>query len=460
MPFQIVTENVSLTVGAAPLTLQQTGAIVSQGGTNLAAGTTEMLTQASDLTPYLAAPLAINALSWSSGLVTVGTTAAIPGVQTGDTFITTLAGQTPAGYSGQVVGTVTGANAFTFPLASNPGAETGFGTYTPPGQGELLAAVASYFGQGTSVAIEVLELGPADGVTGPALLASWITSYPGIFYGYTVPRNWDGTSGITSLIAGYASQTSKVYFFVTTTPSTWSTYAGKKCVIANIEAPGLPLTEFDAAAIMQEFITNAPSAANRMTPFAFRFLDGVTQYPTKGNAATLAAAKAAFVNVVGNTAEGGLTNAALYWGTTMDGNDAMFWWAADWMQLNGDLVAANAVLNGNNSGFNPLVYNQFGIDQLQDVEGALVNTGISYGILNGAMQKTTYPSLAALNQDLENGAYPATDIVNAIPFLNYTAANPNDYGIGKYAGLAIVAIPQTGFKSIVIAINITNLLTL
>jgi len=233
-----------------------------------------------------------------------------------------------------------------------------------------------------------------------------------------------------------------------------------KCVVAFIEAPNLPLTEFDAAMGLQELLSTAPNAAARMTPFCFRFVYGATPYPTRGNGAILTAAKAAYVNYIGKATEGGLPNNLLLWGTTMDGHDIAFWWAADWVQINGDLVAANAVMNGSNDSENPLVYNQAGIDSLQDVEGALVNTGIAYGILTGSMLKTDYASTAAMNADIDAGDYPATDIVNAIPIGSYSAANPNDYGQGKYDGLTIFAIPQTGFKQIGININISNLLTL
>lgn len=49
---RIVTVNVSQTVAAVPSALQQTGALVSNGASRLAAGTSVLLSQASDLAPY------------------------------------------------------------------------------------------------------------------------------------------------------------------------------------------------------------------------------------------------------------------------------------------------------------------------------------------------------------------------------------------------------------------------
>jgi hypothetical protein len=66
-----------------------------------------------DLTPLLAAPLAIASLAWSGGTVLATTSANIPGLDTGDTFITPIAGATPAAYNGTYLATVTGANTFT-----------------------------------------------------------------------------------------------------------------------------------------------------------------------------------------------------------------------------------------------------------------------------------------------------------------------------------------------------------
>ena len=70
----IVQVNVSITSAPLPETLQETGAFVSLGGTNTAPGTITPLTQFSDLTPFLAAPLAIESAAWADDVVTITTT--------------------------------------------------------------------------------------------------------------------------------------------------------------------------------------------------------------------------------------------------------------------------------------------------------------------------------------------------------------------------------------------------
>src|SRR5580658_2039865 len=135
----IVQINISLTVAPAPITLQATGAMISQGATTLGDGNTALITQPSDLTAILAAPLALTSVAWSGGIVLATTAATIPGLNNGDTFITTIAGVSPAGYNGTFSATVTGANTFTYALATNPGAQVSVGTFTGANQGELYA---------------------------------------------------------------------------------------------------------------------------------------------------------------------------------------------------------------------------------------------------------------------------------------------------------------------------------
>lgn len=71
---------------------------------------------------------AITSITWAASVATVTTTAA-HGIPVGDTITVTIAGTTPAGYSGTFQATSTGANTFTYPLVSNPGAETVPGTW-------------------------------------------------------------------------------------------------------------------------------------------------------------------------------------------------------------------------------------------------------------------------------------------------------------------------------------------
>lgn len=67
---------------------------------------------------------AVTAISWAAGVVTV--TQAAHGYSTGDKI--RLSGFTPSGYNGEYTITVTGANSYTYALATNPGASTVLGT--------------------------------------------------------------------------------------------------------------------------------------------------------------------------------------------------------------------------------------------------------------------------------------------------------------------------------------------
>lgn len=456
----IVIINASETVAPAPITYQQTGAFISQGGTTLSTNTMGLITQVSDLTAILAPPLALSSLVWSGGTVVATAAAAITGRQTGDVFATTIAGASPPGYNGTFRVTMTGPNTFTYALATNPGVETTSGNFTPPNQVELLAMIGTFYTEGSSVAVNVLELGPGDAATGPAELQTWDQTNPGINYAYCVPRGWDGQTAYIALCNAYTAPNAKKYFFTTTSPANYLLYKGIKSVMWVIEAPGVPFTEYSIASAFQHALAYNPSTTNRMTPFAFSYLFGVTAYPTTGgNSTLLAQIKAANGNYVGTGAEGGISNKILMWGTTADGMDFAWWYAADWLQLNADRNTANAVINGSNNPLAPLYYNQPGIDTLQDVVVATVRSGITFGLLTGSVTRATLDG-PVLSSELQDGTFAGQNVVNAVPFNIYTQENPADYGTGTYAGLAVVCIPQNGFKQIIININITNLLSL
>ncbi|HEY6924779.1 MAG TPA: hypothetical protein VI653_14995, partial [Steroidobacteraceae bacterium] len=407
----IVQISISQQSGAAPITLQGTGAFVSQGGTSLSSGSYSLLTGKSDLTPLLASPLALSSLTWSGGSVVATTAAPIPGLVTGDTFPTTIAGAAPAGYNGLVLATVTGASTFTFPLASNPGTETVAGTYTPPGQGELVAMVQTFFGQGTSRGVYVLELGAGDGNTGPAALGAFETANPDFFYSYLVPRGWDAKAGYLALVAQFNSLSAKKYFFTTTTTGTYTAYpATDKCVLAAVEAPGIPLTEFSVATAFQKTLAYAPSSTNRMTPLAYSFLFGVTSYPTKNNSALLTTLDNANISFVQTGAEGGISNTILSSGDTLDGKDFSYWYSVDWIQLNESQAIANEIINGSNNSINPLWYDQPGIDRLQDRAFGVVKSAITFALATGTVTRSAL-SATEFATALDNGDFDGQNVV-------------------------------------------------
>lgn len=458
MANSIVTTNVSLTTAPTPSTLQSTGALISQGATTLAPGSYSLLTQLADLTPLLVGALPFSTVSWATNVATVTTT--LPhGFTIGDTLTLVIAGASPSGYNGTYTCTVTSTTQFTYPLLTNPGTLVTAGTYAPEEASELVAMATTFFAQGSQQAVYVLELGAGNATDGATYLTSWITANPGVFYSYLVPRYWDNNATFLSLASSLNGTTAKTYFFVTSTLGTYTNYtASMKSVMLFIEAPNIPSTEFSAAAAFWATLHYAPSSTNKVTPTAFAFVFGVTPYPTKGNAALLATLKAASVNVIGTGAEGGISTTILLWGTLKDGNDFTYWYSIDWVSINVDLAVANAVINGSNNPINPLYYNQNGINRLEQVVATTMASGVTFGlVLNPVTQVQLTPE--ALTQALTQHTYGAATIVNAVPFVNYTAQHPSDYKTGVYGGLSVVYTPTRGFVNIVFNVNVSQFVT-
>jgi len=452
MANQIVQVNVTQQLPPAPSTLQRTGALISQGGTNTSAGTLTLLTQLSSLTPILAAAKAITSMTWSGSVVTVTTTAP-HGWTSGDVIGVVISGVTPAGYNGTYQASVTGTSTFTFPLVSNPGSVTVQGTVLLADESELLAMATTFFAQGSANSVYVLELGEGTATEGVTALTSFITANPGVIYSYLVPREWDANAPFLSFLANYESTTAKTYFFVTTTTGNYSSYTPlMKCVFALIQAPTAPTTEFSCAAPF--YVTLNWNPGYQVTQLSFAYVYGVTPYPTQGNSALLATLKAAYINVIGTGAEGGISNAIVFWGTTADGNVFNYWYSTDWVQINSELALANAVINGSNNPIAPLLYSQNGINTLHDVATAVFSTAVTSGLAIGQVVQTALP-IAQFQQNFNAGLYKNQLVINAEPFLVYTTENPNDYAIGKYAGLAGVYAPSTGFRQIIFNISDT-----
>jgi hypothetical protein len=534
----IVTVNVSVITAPTPITLQSTGAFISQGGTTLAANASKLLTQLSDLTSVLQggvacslaqsagvatatldeSAIASGTYNSTTGLVTLtleatvglnpgnlvaisgltgtgsyaqldgtwacaagtsgttltyyattgltltitnsntGTVQATTGLNTGVQFWTTISGATPAAYNGTFLATVASSSTFTYAVPSGTSSPaTGSPLFTPPSVVELTQMATTFFEQGGSQGVYVLELGAGTASAGATALSTYISNNPNAFYIYLVPRSWDGVSSFLSLIAQFEALTGQTYFFTTTTLATYSDYtAAMKSVLWMVEAPGIPNTEFSLAAALHVALSYNPSPTDQVTPFAFSYLYGVTPYPTFGNGPTLAAIKTAGGNYVGTGYEGGIATSILFWGSTADGNDFSYWYSIDWVQENVNQAISNAIINGSNNPTNPIYYNQQGINTLQSVAAGVMAAGVSNGlVLYGPLQVGL--SVAQLNINYNNGAYTGQSVVNAVPFLTYVTLNPNDFPIGKYAGFTIIFTPNRGFKAIVFNVLVNNL---
>lgn len=455
---QIVTVNVSLQQAPLPNTLQASGALISVGATTGAANSLTLITQLSDLTAILQPANAITSMTWTGGVVTVTTTAP-HGLPTSQIFPVTITGATPSAYNGNYTATVTGASTFTYPLVSDPGSETVPGTYILRDVAEVLAMGTTFFAQGSAQSVFVLELGPLDTTHAVAALATYLTNNPATLYGVLVPRAWDANADFLALIATYESFTSKFYFWVTTTSGTYSSYTAlMKDVIALVEAPAIPATEFSLAASFQHALAYRPSTTNKVAPFCFSFMFGVTPYPTASNSALLTALKIAGVNYVSLASEGGLTNTMLVWGTTMDKRDFTFWYSIDYAQIQAAQMLANEVINGSNNPLNPLDYDQDGINRLAGRLGQLAANMITFRLATGAVLLTQLDG-DQLTQALDNDAFTLQFVINAVPFPAYATQNPSDYRTGRYAGLSMIYIPARGFTQIVLNIVASDFIT-
>lgn len=456
MSTRIVIVNTALQLVPSPETLQQTVALVSQGGTSLGDNAFSYLTQLSDLTPLLSAALSVTGIAQSAGLATA-TTAAAHGVADGDTFLTTISGASQAAYNGTFLATSTGTDTFTYAVPSGTASPaTGTILYTPRGVAELIQEATTYFAQGNQIGASVLEVGAGEPSAGISALAAYITANPntdyepgatGYFYVYQVPRSWDGVSAFLTLLADYESDEAMTYFSIVTTTGTYSDYTDlMKSGFAFIQAPNTTPVEFDASAMLYGIAQYDPTNQNQVTSMSYRYVFGVTPYPTNNNSALLQELMTAGINVIGTGAQGGISEAVLNYGTTLDGNDFKFWYSVDWAQLNVAINLANAVINGSNNPSNPLRYSQAGINVLVGVAQQVFNDGVAFG-----MFLSTTAGATANGQPV-----PPSPTVTAIPFYDYVADNPSDYADEVYKGLACTAVPQNGFRNLVFNFTVSE----
>lgn len=456
----IVTVNASVVTATAPSILQQTGAFVTQGGTTTAPGTLTLVSQMSDVTALLASSKAIGSITWASSTVTV-TTSAAHGWTNGDVIKIVIAGASPIGYNGTFTATVTGANTFTYPLASNPGSATTTGNVTLYAVSQLRQMATTYFA-GTGVGgVYVLELGEGSISAGVAALSSFLNDVSGTTqqqYAYLIPREWDANSDFLALVANYTSVSAMTYFYVTTTVANRAVYSGPayKSVYAEVEAPAIAATEFSLASAFGNALKQRPSSTNKVPSMFCSPSYGTTAYPQRGNQTTFTQLRAANVGWISTGQEGGITSNIIYGPTMSDGQDWNFWYSVDWAQINMAQALANEVINGSASSLNPLYYNQLGINRLQNRVAQVAKNGVSYGLGNGSVVLTKL-STAQFALNYANGDYANKIVINAEPFATYTSENPNDYGVGKYGGLSCIWIPQLGFRSVIFNLQATTL---
>ncbi|HHK5661023.1 TPA: hypothetical protein ACQVLZ_004352 [Serratia marcescens] len=458
----IVNINVSVTNPPKPSQLLKSGALVSVGGTTLAPGSYKLLTSKDDLKTIVAPAKTITAIAWATNTVTV-TLSKAHGWANGDKVPVVISGVEPEGYNGAYTATVTGDKEFTYTLSTNPGNATKMGSALSVAAGEIQQMNTTYWAQGSSRAVYVLELGELSVKAAVEALSKFIDEDISLgntyqkFFSYLIPREWDEEATFKTLANNYTSPGSLVKFFVTTTIATYKAWATGKYpnVFAGVEAPRIGTTEFSMAAPFQSSLANDPSSSNMVPPMAFRFMYGVTDYPPAGNGKLLKSLQDSNINYIGTAAEGGLSNKMLVAGHMLDGMPFNYWYAVAWCAINLEMDLANEVINGSNTTVNPLYYEQNGIDRLQRRGLKTLRSGISYGLILGQVIDTKL-SQDVFNEEYKKGTYAGSAVINAVPFANYTSLNPSDYADGKYSGLSAVVTPKRGFESITFNLNVTN----
>jgi hypothetical protein len=472
--------------------------------------------------PILRVPGAVQNAVWAAGTMTVTTVDPLPYGEVGDFLPMVLSDFEPIGpgFNGYYNATVTSPTTFTYPVATDPGTMSVAGTYQFHTCIELSQMAASFFGQGNEIGIWILELGfdnnPDNEVKA---LADWLIDNPLTIYGFLLPRKFGCDPFIlgsatqplpfTNLLKRYEAPSNTMeYFWLTVADGNSELYTemtfenlffpgqlgsggGKgtgssfKDVIQMVEAPVLtdptlihveasgidperweipnfldPEGEFTLAAMFYNALAYRPSNTNRISPMAFKFLYGVTMYPQKNNGPLLREFKSANTNYVSTGAEGGISFTMVYEGVTLDGHDYFNWWyTIDWVQIEIDLNLSNAIINGSNNPLAPLYYNQDGINYLEVVLFRTMQSASTFGMVLGKIEMTGYdgPDLTAA---INGGQFAGKCNVNAVPFLNYSLANPGDYKIGEYDGLSTLFIPARGFIHILVNVVATDLISL
>ena len=423
---QIVTVNTTVQTAPSVSQLQQSGAIVSTGGTTLAANAYQYCGNLAAVQAILSPGLALTSLSWLSGVVTATATAALS-LSVGQTFTTTIAGAVPTGYNGTYLATVTGADTFTYNLATNPGTETTPGTYLPNNAAFVIDAATTFFAQGTQLGVYILELGAQTSATAAiTALQTWITgnSSPQVFYSYLLPSSWDSqaAASLNTMTSNYSSPEGQTYFFVTTTSSNVATYANNKAVQALVPSPTAAITEEQSAVPFYQWTINNPGPGNALAPMAYRYGYGVTPWAQQGNSTTIQNVLTANGNLILTGAQGGISTATLFRGTTMDGEQASFWYGVDYFRTQVAQALSAAVIEGSNTQ-PPLLYNQAGINTLEAVANQIAANAVAYGCAESIT-------------------------ITAIPFTTYIAQFPTNYANGIYGGLSASMVGQSGFLSI------------
>jgi hypothetical protein len=466
----IVNLVAQLTASPVPSQLQQSGALISVGGTTLATGTYQFC---SDLS-------AVEGILSTSGnyeeLTNMATTFFAQGTAVGVYVLELGAQSTPQ----------TGIAALQSWITANPGV---FYTYCTPQDWDTLPAPAStsatasgssgtvaagtYYIQTAYINAEgtIGQLSPATTVTvtsgeeitvssppaisGATAYLVYMGTEQGVLYlqntisGTAIGTDYVQSAAISTTTAGtsttladlgnqYSNPTGMTYFYVLSNSTNVASYGvmeansvwgGYKAIVAVCPSPTAQAGEFASAAWMYNMLVNKPGADNRLAPMSYRYLYGVTPWPATGYSSEIQTIVNYGGNYVGTGAEGGISNYCIFKGTTSSLAQISAWYGLDWEMINVQQQVVAAIINGSNSN-PPLDYDQTGINTLQEIAQVEADNGVTFGC-----------------------ALSAT--INAIPFATYTTQNPDDYGSGIYNGLSGSIVAQNGFLNLNFFMNLS-----
>lgn len=425
----IVNLNTVVTYASEPSNLQQSGALISLGATTLA-------TNAYSYCGNLAAVQALigsGATGNGSEILRMATTFFAQGNGVG-LYVLELGAEAAAGDDIPALQTW---------ITNNPGIFYAFltpqvwdavdgvqsVTITAGGSGYSTTTVAATFTAPTSGTTAT-----GYGIVTGGSVTSFVITNPGSGYTiaptltFTAPTSGTtatGTAVLGGALAGiannYNSPNSQVYFFVTTTQTTVTNYAGNKAVFAVVPSPNALASEFQCAAPFEAWLLNN-ATQTMMQPMSFRYMYGVTPWPASGQSSAIAAIKAANGNIIETAAQAGISTAMIADGTVMSGAQAMSWYGLNFFQIQVQRALAAAVINGSNSQ-PPLLYDFHGVNVLAGVANSV------------ATQAVAIKAAAAI-------------VISAVPFATYVADNPDNYAAGIYGGLSALFTAQQGFLKI------------
>jgi hypothetical protein len=475
-PNAIVTVQVTTILAPAPQNFQQSGVLVSFGGSTIEPNTVSLLTQFADLKPLLQPSGSITSIAWATGVATVTTTNPLPvNITTGSVVQMVITGAVPTVYNGAFTCTVTGPNEFTYPLTADPGGPAAIGSYQLYTSSQLNAQASTFFRQGSGTTVRVLELGYQPLFAGEiSAMENWLNLNPLSYYGYLMPDYWGLVANIPATLTLYEqfeNPEAMTYFWVTIELAAVGLIPNTvKSVVQMIEAPSVQAArnaanpgnyaEFTLASMFFWAMQYQATSVTPVSPMCFKYVYGVTAYPSQGNGPRLVSFKTNFVNYIQTGAEGGIAFTNVYQGVTADGMDYFnWWWTIDWVQLQVNIDLTNAIINGSNNPLAPLYYNQPGINYLESVLAGTMTKAGGFGLVNGLVVQTELTS-QQLQAQISAGAYTGQCNVNAVPFIPYSQQNPSHYGEGEYDGLSTLFIPSRGFVHILVVVVATDIVTL